>query len=417
MKHNLLLLYTSYLLFLCIATCQAQTPRIGKHMSKKLYNTNTALYPIPAANSLHEYLPLLKNKKVGLVINHTSTLQDSTHLVDVLLKNKVNVQKIFAPEHGFRGTASAGEKINNQIDPKTQLPIISLYGKHKKPTPEDFQNIDILIFDIQDVGVRFYTYISTLHYVMEACAENQKPLIVLDRPNPNGHYVDGEVLQPAFKSFVGMHPIPVVYGLTIGELAMLINGEGWLTNQVKCDLTVIKCQNYTHLSAYEPPIAPSPNLPNLRSIYLYPALCFFEGTNVSVGRGTEYPFQIFGAPHFKVGNYAFTPKANEGAKNPPYQNQICYGVSLANLNPTDIFKSQNLNLQYLISTYQTLTPAQKQTFFNKDNFFDKLAGSNMLQQQIKQGLTEAQIRSTWEKNLTHFKQIRKKYILYYPDFE
>ncbi len=361
----------------------------------------------PGVRQTDVYLPLLAGKTVALVVNNTSTL-GPVHLVDSLLSLGIEVRTIFAPEHGFRGDADAGEKIADSIDPRTGIPIISLYGKHRKPTEEDLADIEVVVFDIQDVGVRFYTYISTLHYVMDACAEFNKPLILLDRPNPNGHYVAGPVLEPEFKSFVGMHPIPVVYGLTLGELAQMINGEGWLANG-KCDLQVIKINNYTHNDHYTLPVKPSPNLPNAQAIALYPSLCFFEPTVMSIGRGTPYPFQVIGYPDPAFGNFSFTPVSIEGmSKYPKHQNRTCYGVDLRKV------AAPQFTLSYLM-TYYTKFGGGKD-FFTSANFFDKLAGSSLLRQQILQGLTAAEIEKTWVPQLDAFKETRKKYLLY-PDFE
>ena len=367
---------------------------------------------IVAAERTKEYLPLLQNKKVGLVVNQTSVV-GNTHLLDTLIALKINVVKVFAPEHGFRGTADAGESVKSGIDAKTKTPIISLYGNNKKPKPEQLVDVDILLFDIQDVGVRFYTYISTLEYVMEACAENNKSLIVLDRPNPNGYYIDGPILETTQKSFIGMQQIPIVYGMTIGEYAQMLNGEKWLTNKAQCKLTVIKNQNYDHNTFYSLPIKPSPNLPNIQSIYLYPSLCFFEGTNtVSLGRGTDFPFQIYGSPDFpKNLSYNFTPIPKEGAKTPPLLNQKCYGYNLSEIN-LDTLKQQKFTLKYLINAYQL--SSAKPTFFT--SFFEKLAGTSTLRKQIESGMNENAIKKTWQKDLNCFKLIRKKYLLY-PDFE
>ena len=346
------------------------------------------------------YLPLLKNKKIAVVGNQTSMIAN-THLVDSLLSLKVNVVKVFSPEHGFRGKADAGAKIEDETDEKTGLPIISLYGKNKKPTVEQLKGIEFLLFDIQDVGARFYTYISTLHYVMEAAAENNIKVIVLDRPNPNGHYIDGPIREKGFESFVGMHPIPIVHAMTIGEYAQMINGEKWIARQ--CDLTVIEMENYTHDMSYDLPIKPSPNLPNSRSINLYPSLCLFEGTNVSLGRGTEYPFQHFGAPYLKS-NYSFTPKSGEGSKSPPHENKKCYGTDLR-------FQDnylEEINLNWLIESYNNCP--EKEKFFN--SFFDKLAGTDKLRLQIIEAKTAKEIKESWQENLNEFKKIRNKYLLY-----
>jgi uncharacterized protein YbbC (DUF1343 family) len=376
--------------------------------SKAQYNSEI----ITAAQQTELYLPLLKNKKVALVVNPTSTI-DNTHLVDSLIKLKINVLKVFAPEHGYKGTADAGEHLSNDRDRNLNLEIISLYGNHKKPTPTDLQNIDILVFDIQDVGARFYTYISTLHYVMQAAAENNIPLLILDRPNPNGHYVDGPVLEKKYCSFVGMHQIPVVHGMTIGEYAQMINDENWLStgkSRLRCNLQIIKCKNYTHHSFYKLPIKPSPNLPNMTSIYLYPSICFFEGTVLSLGRGTDKPFQQFGSPDFKNYTYSFTPKSVEGAKNPPCLNQLCFGKDLSTISIDSLQHQTQINLTYLIDAYKN-HPAKNKFFIP---FFTSLAGNEKLQQQIINGLSETQIRKSWQPNLQKFKQIRSKYLLYKP---
>ena len=355
----------------------------------------------PGAYQTTEYFPSLKGKNIAVVANQTSLI-NQTHLVDTLLSSMICVKKIFCPEHGFRGTADAGESIQSSKDGKTGLPAISLYGKNKKPYPSDLAEIDIIVFDIQDVGVRFYTYISTLHYVMEACAENNILLVILDRPNPNANYVDGPVLKPNYKSFVGMHTVPLVYGMTIGEYAQMINGEGWLSKKVKCNLQVVKCKNYTHKTKYSLPIKPSPNLPNMQSVYLYPSLGLFEGTDVSVGRGTEYPFQILGNPFLDSTLFHFVPKSQPGAKNPMYEDKKCYGLDLRN-SEDSVF-----TLKYLIKMYN-LSP-NKEAFFNP--FFQKLMGSDEIIPMIKAGKTEEEIKNTWKVDLDKFKIIRKKYLLY-----
>lgn len=366
---------------------------------------------IVGAERTNIYLNELIGKKVGVVANHTSLIIN-TNLVDSLLSLKINVVRVFSPEHGFRGTADAGEKVKSNIDSKTGLPIISLYGKNKKPLPEQLKGLDVLIFDIQDVGARFYTYISTMHYVMEACAENNKKLIILDRPNPNGHYVDGPVLDNKFKSFVGMHPVPIVHGMTIGEYAKMINGEGWLANHVKCDLTIVEVKNYNHTIFYDLPVKPSPNLPNMSSIYLYPSLCLFEGTPISVGRGTDLPFQILGHPKLKSERYSFTPKSMEGAKNPVLIGEKCNGYNLS-LFGTEYMKGKgSINLFWLIDIYNHFP--DKVVFFNEQ--FNLLAGTDQLQQQIIAGETEEEIIASWAVGLSKFKLIRKKYLLY-NDFE
>ncbi len=355
------------------------------------------------------YLPVLKGKSVGIVANQTSVVA-GTHLVDTLLALGIDVKSVFAPEHGFRGNASAGAKISDSKDPKTGLPIVSLYGSNYKPKPEVLEGLDVVIFDIQDVGTRFYTYISTMSYMMEACAENGIEMLVLDRPNPNGHYVDGPVLKKEFSSFVGLHEVPVVHGMTVGEYAKMVNGEGWLKNSIKCDLTVVEMENYSHDLKFELPIAPSPNLPNQTAIYLYPSLCFFEGTEVSEGRGTDKPFQQFGYPKMPKGNTSFTPKSIEGvAKYPKLENKKCNGIDLSNIPSDSLRNMKHLNLEWLISTYQDYT--EKDKFF-KANFFDKLAGSSILREQIIAGQTEDEIRATWQKDLEQFKLIREMYLLY-----
>lgn len=415
---RLLLLIAS---FFYLSNCQAQVPQSLK--LEEILLSNTVL---TGADNHKSYLPLLKNRKIGILTNQTGTVKDITilsessvedeltiqtfeskielkHVVDFLIENEVNVQKIFAPEHGFRGTADAGELIKDGKDTKTGLPIISLYGNNKKPTPEQLSGIDVMLFDLQDVGARFYTYISSLHYLMEACAENNIPLIVLDRPNPNGNIVDGPTLEMENKSFVGMHPIPVLHGMTIGEYAKMINGEKWLNNGIQCDLTVIECLNYDRNKPYSLPVKPSPNLPNDKSINLYASLCFFEGTNVSVGRGTDKQFQIFGSPFLKNMDYSFTPKPNLGAKDPLHNGKVCYGRDLS-----EVENVNRLELKWLIEAYQN-TP-DKTKFFN--NFFIKLAGTSKLQQQIEQGLSEVEIRKSWEKDLEAFRKTRDKYLIY-----
>jgi len=358
---------------------------------------------ITGAEQLNLLLPIIGSQRIGIVVNHTSRV-GKTHLADTLKRRGVNLIKIFAPEHGFRGTADAGEEIKDGLDTKTGLPVVSLYGNNKKPTPEQFSDIDLVIFDIQDVGVRFYTYISTLHYVMEACAENNKKLIVLDRPNPNGNYVDGPIMEKQHMSFVGMHPIPVVHGLTIGELAQMINGEGWLGTAKKCNLEIIPVKNWAHRDSYSLPVRPSPNLPNNQAIKLYPSICLFEGTVISLGRGTQMPFQVIGHPDLKNMPFQFTPVSIEGmSKNPPLENKLCYGIDLRSAP----VKAQ-LDLSYLIQFYQAFP--DKEQFFN--NYFEKLAGTIALREQIKQGMSEEQIRETWQNGLDAFKLRREKYLIY-----
>jgi len=361
-----------------------------------------------------EYLPKLSGKRVAVVCNQTSIRQNQEHLVDYLLKQKVNLVTVFSPEHGFRGTASAGEELEDGKDKATGLPIFSLYGKNKKPTAEMLAGVDIVLFDLQDVGTRFYTYISTMSLMMEACAELNKPMIVLDRPNPNGHYIDGPVLKPGFESFVGLHPVPVVHGVTVGEYARMVNGERWLADSVVCDLTVVGVLNYAHNTPYSLPVAPSPNLPNELAIRLYPSLCFFEGTTVAIGRGTDLPFQQMGAPWLQpfFPEYNFTPKPNEGAKEPKYAGEACYGVVLTDFARSFLPNYNHIYLYWLIESYQ-LAP-DKEKFFN--SYFDKLAGTDALRLQIQTGMSEDEIRQSWERDIYLYKLIRAKYLLY-PDFE
>ena len=361
------------------------------------------------AECMERYLPLLEGKRVAVCGNQTSVV-GKTHLVDTLLARDVNIVKLLCPEHGFRGQAEAGATIASGKDPLTGLPVVSLYGKNKKPTAEQLQNVDIVLFDLQDVGCRFYTYISTLHYVMEAAAEVGVKVIVLDRPNPNGFYVDGPVLEPQYKSFVGMHPVPVVYGMTIGEYARMINGEKWLANGAKCDLEVVKLEGYTHQTRYELPVAPSPNLQTKKAILFYPSLCFFEGTNVSVGRGTDHPFEMYGAPGLLDGAYTFTPHAIPGvSENPPFKDQVCRGELLASVC-IDWDAPGSLDLFFLLNAYQNYP--DKANFFLKNNFFDKLAGTDQLRKQIVEGVSEEEIRASWKPGLEKFKEIRGKYLLY-----
>jgi len=374
--------------FLCtILSCQAQ-----KQIKLVL-----------GAEQLTEVTTLLKGKRVGLVVNNTAMVGE-THLADTLKSLGVNLVRIFGPEHGFRGDAADGELVKDSIDHKTGVPVISLYGKNKKATPAQLKELDIIVFDIQDVGARFYTYISTLHYLMEACAENGKKLIVLDRPNPNGSYVDGPILQPELKSFVGMHPIPITHGMTIGEYALMINGEGWLEGGVKCELQIIKMKNWKHDDDYSLPVKPSPNLPNDQAIRLYPSICLFEGTNISLGRGTQTPFLILGSPLLKDMPFQFTPVPIKGMSlEPPLKNQLCYGMDLR-----EVPVARKVDLKYVLMFYKMYPDKEK--FFTA--YFDKLAGTPLLKQQIKDGLTEEQIRASWKPGLDAFKTKRAKYLLY-----
>jgi uncharacterized protein YbbC (DUF1343 family) len=354
-------------------------------------------------HQLDKVVAATQNKRVGLLVNNTAAL-GHVHLVDLLQTLKVNVKKVFAPEHGFRGNADAGETISDSRDPKTGLPIVSLYGNNKKPTAAQLADVDVVIFDIQDVGTRFFTYISSLHYMMEACAENKKKVIVLDRPNPNGHYIDGPVLQPELKSFVGMHPIPIVHGLTVGELAQMINGEGWLAGGKKCELEVMRMLFYTHDTPFVLPIKPSPNLPTQHSILLYPTTCLFEGTALSVGRGTQTPFEVIGHPTLTELPFQFTPVSIPGmTKQPPFQDQPCFGWDFREAKPEN-----KISLQWLLDAYQAFP--EKEKFFIP--YFDKLAGTPQLKEQIQQGLSEQQIRESWKKELVAYQAMRQKYLLY-----
>ena len=358
------------------------------------------------ASHTEVYFGLLKNRRVALVANQTSIIGNA-HLVDTLLSSGIQVVKIFAPEHGFRGEAGNGDHVSNGIDKKTKLPIFSLYGSHTRPTAEMLANVDVIVFDIQDVGARFYTFLATMQEVMEAAVISKKSVLVLDRPNPNGYYIDGPVMTDSkLYSFVGQLPIPIVHGCTLGELAKMINGEGWLQGGKSCDLTVIPCSEYTHNSYFELPIKPSPNLPNITSIYAYPSLCLFEGTCISIGRGTNLPFQQFGFPKCKVGEAHFTPKEIPGVStNPPFENQLCSGIQVSfNKRPTQ------LNLSWLVLMYSTYP--NKEKFFSSPGFFDKLAGSTLLRKQIAEGVSENEIRASWQKDLDKYKTIRKKYLLY-----
>lgn len=360
---------------------------------------------VSAAQQMDDYLSLLNGKHVGVVANQTSII-GSTHLVDALISNGIDIEKIYTPEHGFRGAADAGAKVNNGKDEKTGIDIVSLYGKTKKPTSEMLHGIDVILFDLQDVGVRFYTYISTLTYVMEACAENDIPVIVLDRPNPNGFYVDGPVLKPDNQSFVGMHQVPVVYGMTIGEYGLMVNGEKWLKNGIRCNLTVIPINNYNRNAIYELPVKPSPNLPNWETVYLYPTLCFFEGSIVSVGRGTETPFQIYGHPNMR-GDYSFTPQSKSGASKPLLEGQKCKGENLVEYAHGYAYNDNQLQLDWIINAYNQLSD---KGFFT--NYFRLLSGDKQMQIDIENGLSADQIRASWQKDLDAFMLIREKYLIY-----
>jgi uncharacterized protein YbbC (DUF1343 family) len=388
-----------------ISEANAVKPKIEEN---KAYKTIIVTNPEKStfsrgADNYDEYVQLLQDKKVGVLTNQAGIIYDQTNLVDFLVEKNVNVVKIYAPEHGFRGTADAGELIVDGKDPKTGLPIISLYGDNKKPKPEQLAGIDILIFDLQDVGARFYTYISTLHYVMEACAENNLPLLIFDRPNPNGNIVDGPVLEPEYSSFVGMHPIPVLHGMTMGEYAQMINGEKWLKNGIQCNLQIIACTGYTREMPFSLLIKPSPNLPNDQAVNLYASLCFFEGTNVSVGRGTDKQFQIYGSPYLPNIDFCFIPMPNEGAKDPPQNGRDCFGEDLSHIPKVD-----RLELKWLVKAYNETSDKSK--FFN--SYFTKLAGTKKLQQQIESGMSAPEIRASWETALIEFKEMRQKYLIY-----
>ncbi|WP_242692065.1 exo-beta-N-acetylmuramidase NamZ family protein [Aridibaculum aurantiacum] len=440
-----MLLYASMLLFVA-ANGQANKKQKSAPATKAKTSSTVRLAAVtsqkailPGATNTAEYFPLLKGKRVGVFANHTSTI-GNVHLVDSLKRAGISITMIFGPEHGFRGTADAGEKVANYTDKQTGIQVVSLYGKKRKPTAEDLANVDILLFDIQDVGVRFYTYISSLQDFMEAAIEHKKPLIILDRPNPNGHYVDGPVLDTTFRSFVGMQAVPVVYGMTIGEYANFLVGEGlfdknimakmmmdMVNNALNKDIedgappkiTVIKNRNYTHSSRYELPVKPSPNLPDAGSVAWYPSTCFFEGTVLSEGRGTDHPFQVFGHPSLPKNLYAFTPTSREGAKNPKLENKLCYGWNVTN----EPLPAKKLQLKYLLEAYK-LYPNKEEFFLSpkknnlqpNDFFFNKLAGNAELMQQIKDGKSEEEIRASWQPQLEAFKKKRKKYLMY-PDFE
>lgn len=385
----------------------------------KITATTAAIYP--GAFQLNTYLPLLKGKKVGVFANPTSVI-GNTHLVDTLLHTGIAITRIFGPEHGFRGTSDAGAHVANYTDKQTGIPVVSLYGKKNKPAAEDLQDVDIMLFDLQDVGVRFYTYISSLQDYMESAIAYNKPLIVLDRPNPNGFYVDGPVLDRKYSSHIGMQPIPVVYGMTIGEYAKMLLGEHWLATLPATgkgfSLTVIPCRNYTHKSLYQLPVKPSPNLPDMATIYLYPSTCFFEGTVLSEGRGTDHPFAVFGHPSLPDSLYAFTPRGKEGATNPKLKDMLCYGWNVYDTEANVLKQLHNqLNMHWLLQAYEQF--GEKEQFFlpaksgkSEDYFFNKLAGNSHLMQQMIQGFTEKEIRASWQADLNAFKLIRKKYLLY-----
>ena len=365
--------------------------------------------PLTGADQMDRYLSLLRGKRVAVFANATSVV-NGVNLVDTLVKKGINIVEIFSPEHGFRGDADAGASVGNQKDPRTGIQIISLYGAKQKPSADDLKDVDIMLYDIQDVGVRFYTYISSLQRFLESAIENNRPLIILDRPDPNGSYVDGPVLDTAFRSFVGSQPIPIVYGMTIGEYARMLLGEGWVKKTPGFKLTIIRCGHYTHHSKYTLPTKPSPNLPNMQSVWLYPSICFFEGTVVSLGRGTSKPFLVFGNPKFPGNLYSFTPQSVPGATNPPLLGQLCYGYDLSGIDVA-VETGPRISLKWLIEAY-SLYPDKEHFFNGNGSQFDRLAGSSVLRQQLREGLSEQEIRKSWEPALSHFKTIRKKYLLY-----
>lgn len=396
-----------FIVFFLLYSCNALNTN---HMEDVVVKLDTIRPPVSGINFTEDYYPLITNKRVGLIVNQTSVFTDGTHLVDSLVSSGVNIVKIFAPEHGFRGTASAGETIKDGVDDKTGKQIVSLYGKNKKPTVKDMQGIDIVIFDIQDVGVRFYTYISTLEYVMEAAAENSVDMIILDRPNPNGNFIDGPVLEDEFRSFVGMQNIPVVYAMTIGEYGEMLKGENLFNKSGDLNLKVIPCRNYNRDILFELPVAPSPNLPDIRSVLLYPSVGFFEGTDFSEGRGTDYPFQVYGHPEYRNKAFSFHPRGLLHAKSPKWENTKCYGVYLGDLEPEYIFRNNHLNLEYLYDGY--LGTDRSATFFKFPEFFDKLAGTKQLRMSIIEEKPVKEIKSQWEGAIKAFKEIRQKYLIY-----
>lgn len=413
------------LLMVILLSCsasQTELTQTTEHSTVELVNGDSLQQAVPlfcndqvkvGAENTSAYFDLIRNKKIGVVGNQSSMLGD-VHLVDTLLGVGMEIIRVFSPEHGFRGTADAGEKVASEVDQKTGLSIVSLYGNNKKPTANQLAGIDVLIFDIQDVGVRFYTYISTLHYVMEAAAESGIKVIVLDRPNPNGHYIDGPVLKDGFTSFVGMHKVPVVHGMTIAEYAQMINGEGWLLGDLVCDLTVIKCEGWDHSKFYSLPIAPSPNLPNMTAVYLYPSLCFFEGTVVSIGRGTDWPFQVVGHPGYLLDAqqvlFEFIPAPNFGAKHPVLEGKTCFGYDLHETSIQSLQEKGQLDLSYLVDFYAHVKTTDP--FFLPNNFIDLLAGSASLRKQIREGLDIEAIRASWQEDLEVFKRMRTNYLLY-----
>lgn len=393
---------------LCLVSCvgqerlDVQAPAVDEMAIKRILTSDDVQV---GAERVEAYLPMLQGKSVAMVVNQTSAI-GSSHIVDSLISRGISIKTIFAPEHGFRGHADAGELLPNGNDKKTGLPIVSLYGKSKKPTKEQLAGIDVIVFDIQDVGARFYTYISTMHFIMQACAENNIEFVVLDRPNPNGFYVDGPVLDETFQSFVGMHKIPVVHGLTVGELAQMIVGEGWIKPAPK--MVVIPVEGYTHSSTYDLPIKPSPNLPNLKSILLYPSLCFFEPTSYSIGRGTDVQFQVLGRPNNEAGEFQFTPVSSPGAKHPKHEGVLCKGYDFTSVPLETLLDRKALDLSYLVDGVS----ADHVDRITSYTFFDKLAGTDVLRKQLGQGMSESEIRKSWEPALSQYKAMRKKYLMY-----
>jgi uncharacterized protein YbbC (DUF1343 family) len=405
---RMLLVLTFFLSLVCCGH-SGRSPEIQASQNTKTSACSHSGRILPAADQPAQYLELLRNKRVALMVNQTS-LVGSVHLIDFLLSKEIQVKKVFAAEHGVRGDLPDGAVVNSEVDSKTGLPIISLYGETKKPLLKDLADIDVFVFDIQDVGCRFYTYLSSMHYAMEACAEQNKTFVVLDRPNPNGHYVDGAVLQKGISSFVGMHPIPVVHGCTLGEMALMINGEGWLGGAKKCKLTVIPVAHYCHSCHYRLPVKPSPNLPNQQAVLLYPSLCFFEATNVSIGRGTSFPFQCFGYPDQSFGTFRFTPKSIPNMSTSPlHKDQTCFGFDLRKESPLN-----ELDLSYFIDAFNRIDDPAK--FWKSKRWIELLSGDSLFYQQINDGLSAAQIKATWKTQLNRYKVMRKKYLLY-PDFE
>jgi uncharacterized protein YbbC (DUF1343 family) len=414
-KYNLKL-FVSFVVFFTTFFCSCSVSKKGVSVVMSVENNLDAKFVHSKSKTLKLgnermdiYLPVLKDADIALVVNHSSLI-NQTHLLDTLIARGIQVKKIFALEHGYRGTASNGEEVNSSVDPLTGIPIVSLYGKDKKPSAKHLKGIDIVLFDIQDVGLRFYTYISSMHYIMEACGEQKKKFMVLDRPNPNGHYFDGPILEKPFSSFIGMHQIPVVHGLTVGELAWMINEKEWTAS--KCDLFIVPCANYNHSDVYELTVRPSPNLPNMRSVYLYPSLCFFEGTQISVGRGTDFPFQRYGHPLLEFENDSFIPTPNEGSKYPKLEGETCFGQSYYKENALN-FRKDYLDLESILDVYHRYP--EKKKFFLDNGFFNLLAGTDKLMNQIKDSCSFEEIQLSWKKDLKNYSMLRAEFLIY-PDF-